>query len=398
MPLLKEGVVAPDLWRKIGATEAIPEQGPVIIELERWRADGAALRGRKAPLGVWLESNHAVADIAGDLSRFDLIALNFPSFGDGRPFSQARLLRERHGFTGEVRATGEILRDQLLFMHRAGFDAYEIGNAVAAEDWQKTMDEFSVWFQPAGDHRPTAWQLRATAAQARELTARFGELQGRELLGALIERVFPGRIALVSSFGAEAAVLLHMVSTLDPATPVIFLDTGKLFGETLRYRDQIIAKLGLRDVRTLAPDARRLQAIDPEGVLWASDADRCCALRKTEPLARALRGFDAWITGRKRFHGGERSDLSLIEAADGKIKINPLAAWNTDDMARYAAAHDLPAHPLVAEGYASIGCMPCSARAEAGENVRAGRWRGSDKTECGIHRPTIRPIKTGIRP
>lgn len=396
MPLLKAGVVVADPWRKVAADAPMPDHAPAMIGLKRWRDERAALQERNAPLGVLLDSNEAVADIAGDLDRFAVVALNFPSFGDGRPFSQARLLRERYGYQGEVRATGEILRDQLLFMHRCGFDAYEFDGSAPAEAWKKAMEEFSVWFQPAGDDRPSAWQLRAAAIQARGLTARYGGLQGRELLAPLIAQVFPGRIALVSSFGAESAVLLHLVATVDPATPVIFLDTGKLFGETLRYRDQLIAKLGLQDVRAIKPDPDRLQELDADGLLWRRDPDRCCGLRKIEPLQQALRGFESWITGRKRFHGAERSDVALIEAADGKIKINPLAAWSAEDLANYAVAHDLPAHPLVDDGYLSIGCMPCSARAEPGESVRAGRWRGSDKTECGIHRPAIGPVNKEI--
>ena len=217
----------------------------------------------------------------------------------------------------------------------------------------------------------------------------------RELLAEMIRNEFPGRIALVSSFGIEAAVLLHMVASIDRATPVLFLDTGKLFGETLRYRDRLIAQLELRDVRAITPDAARLGAEDPDGVLWRSDPDRCCAIRKVEPLARALEGFDAWINGRKRYHGGLRSDISVIEAAGGRIKINPLAAWGPEQIAAYFEAHDLPQHPLAADGFRSIGCMPCSDRVQIGEDARAGRWRGRAKSECGIHLPL--PAAAGPR-
>jgi len=198
-------------------------------------------------------------------------------------------------------------------------------------------------------------------------------------------RAFAGRIALVSSFGAEAAVLLHMAAAVDSSLPVIFLDTGKLFGETRRYRDTLIRRLGLHDVRSIEPDAKRLAAEDPQGMLWHSAPDRCCALRKVEPLARALAPFDAWINGRKRSHGASRAHLPLVEQAEGRIKLNPLANWSAEDVAAYFAAHDLPHHPLEAEGYRSIGCLPCTEPAAPGEGPRAGRWRGHDKTECGIH-------------
>lgn len=242
---------------------------------------------------------------------------------------------------------------------------------------------------PIDDTRPTAATHIEPAAPT--LSAIAGGLTAPERLAAA-HRLFPGRLALVSSFGAEAAILLHMVSRIDPALPVIFLDTGKLFGETRRYRDTLVRRLGLRDVRTIEPDARRIAEADPNGTLWRSNPDRCCALRKVEPLARALAPFAAWINGRKRAHGALRATLPPVEEADGKVKLNPLADWSAADVAAYFAAHDLPHHPLEEDGYTSIGCMPCTDRTAPGEDPRAGRWRGRSKTECGIHlaRPAVR--------
>ncbi len=225
----------------------------------------------------------------------------------------------------------------------------------------------------------------ATAPGLRELRAAYGDLDGAALLRVAIQDLFPGQIALVSSFGAESAVLLHMVAEIDPRVPVIFLNTGKLFGETLRYRDAMVELLGLRDVRSIEPDAEEVAREDHNGLLWIRNADACCALRKVRPLARALEGFDAWITGRKRFQSDERGDLPTIERVNGRFKINPLAAWSQDDLDRYIRAHKLPPHPLVADGYPSIGCMPCTRRVRPGESYRAGRWADLDKTECGIH-------------
>jgi phosphoadenosine phosphosulfate reductase len=232
----------------------------------------------------------------------------------------------------------------------------------------------------SADDRPSVETLSALGA----------ELRTPDFLAAAL-RAFPGRIALVSSFGAEAAVLLHMAAAIDPALPVIFLDTGKLFGETRRYRDTLIRRLGLHDVRTVEPDAKRLAAEDPQGMLWHSAPDRCCALRKVEPLTRALAPFDAWINGRKRSHGALRAHLPLVERAEGRIKLNPLADWSAEDVAAYFATHDLPHHPLEEDGFTSIGCMPCTDRAKPGEAPRAGRWRGQNKTECGIHLPRRAP-------
>jgi phosphoadenosine phosphosulfate reductase len=226
-------------------------------------------------------------------------------------------------------------------------------------------------------------QGRATPG---EFFLRYGDRPTEELIAAVI-RVFAGRIALVSSFGADAAVLLHLVASVDRRTPVILIDTRKLFPETLAYRDRLVARLGLSDVRAVAPSPAALAAEDPDGTLWRRDPDRCCTLRKVAPLAAALDGFDAWISGRKRFQSDARAALPLFERdAGGRIKVNPLAAWSPADIAAYFTAHDLPEHPLVAFGYASIGCVPCTEPLAAGEgDARAGRWRGRAKTECGIH-------------
>jgi phosphoadenosine phosphosulfate reductase len=224
----------------------------------------------------------------------------------------------------------------------------------------------------------------ATGLAAR-LVERYRGLEGEALLAPLIEREFPGRIALLSSFGSEAALLLDMVARIDRSVPVIFLDTGKLFGETLRYRDQLVKRLGLTDLRVLRPDPGEVERQDPAGDLWLRDADACCALRKVAPLRAALAGFAACISGRKRYQGGRRAGLASVEAAEGRIKVNPLAGWTRDQILDAFAARDLPAHPLEADGFLSIGCMPCTDRVAPGADPRSGRWAGLAKTECGIH-------------
>ena len=240
-----------------------------------------------------------------------------------------------------------------------------------------------------GSAGPTAGSRvaeEAAADRARMLNGRYGDLPAAALLGVMLRRVFRGRIALVSSFGTESAVLLDLVARVDPATPILFLDTGRLFEKTLRYRDEVAERLGLTDIRVFRPDAWSLDAEDPRGELWRADADRCCHLRKVLPLTRGLAGFDAWITGRKRFQGGERGRLATIEAgAGGRIKINPLASWTPREIATYFADRNLPRHELEADGYRSIGCIPCTDPVNAWEGSRAGRWRHSHKTECGIH-------------
>ncbi|HQT46422.1 MAG: phosphoadenosine phosphosulfate reductase [Acidocella sp. 20-63-7] len=208
------------------------------------------------------------------------------------------------------------------------------------------------------------------------------------VLEAAITARYRGKIALVSSFGTESAVLLHMIAQIDPATPVIFLDTGKLFAETLAYRDALVASLGLSDVRSVRPSGAQLAAWDPDGRLWEKDVDLCCAIRKTNPLDEALTGFEAWITGRKRSQSSTRAELQVIEEGpDGRTTVNPLAFWDATEIEAYFTTHGLPRHPLEVEGYTSIGCATCTRKPLPGEDKRAGRWAGKAKTECGIHLP-----------
>lgn len=220
---------------------------------------------------------------------------------------------------------------------------------------------------------------------ASRLSDKFAALDAQALLRLAIANLFPGKIALVSSFGADSAVLLHMIAQIDVKTPVLFIDTGQLFPETLTYRDRLVDHLGLQNMRSVGPDAAELAATDPDRFLWSSDPDRCCGIRKVSPLAAALAPFEAWITGRKRYQGATRATLALFEAEGGRIKVNPLARWNATMLIAYLDRHELPRHPLVAKGYPSIGCVPCTSGVRPGEDPRAGRWRGSGKTECGIH-------------
>jgi phosphoadenosine phosphosulfate reductase len=206
-----------------------------------------------------------------------------------------------------------------------------------------------------------------------------------EIIAAALRAVGRDRLAVVSSFGTESAALLKVMADVDPAIPVIFLDTGWLFEETLVYRDTLIAALGLRDVRSIKPLQKTLDSTDPDRDLWFSDPDACCRIRKVEPLARALSPFDAWINGRKRFQGGARAAMAVVEEDGVRLKFNPFANISHEDIAAIYAGAKLPPHPLAASGYLSVGCMPCTSRTDTNEYARAGRWRGRAKTECGIH-------------
>ncbi len=432
--LIKQGALAEDRWVHRSDDEALPDGTPAIVSLDRWKRDRATLVARNAPVGVRLKSDQQPMEIAADLDRVGVVALEFPVFKDGRVFSYARILRDRYGYKGELRAFGHILRDQYLFLDRCGVDAIEVRGEKALDEWQAAMNEFSVFYQPASDARrrpavalrgtaaddvavpaaevtalspsrpdfddlapvmvpppadappaPSAERIAAAEARVRNFSGTYGHLSAQKLLAAMIETEFKGRIALVSSFGSEAAVLLHMIAEIDRSTPIILLDTQKLFGETLRYRDVLVERLGLTGVRAARPDAERLRKLDPDGMLFSRQPDLCCQIRKVEPLHRALDGFDAWITGRKRYQGRRRAVLPVIEASEGRIKVNPLASWTKELLDEYFVEHDLPHHPLEEDGFLSIGCMPCTDRVAPGEDVRAGRWRGKGKTECGIH-------------
>lgn len=228
----------------------------------------------------------------------------------------------------------------------------------------------------------TVLPLRNRANRLDEVKDRWGALDGRELVAAVVAE-FPSRIAVTSSFGAEAAVLLDLVAQVDAGLPVIFVDTDALFDETIAYRERLVRWLGLRDVRIARPGRAEIERTEE---LWRTDADACCRLRKVLPYERAAAGFDVLIDGRKGFHGGSREDLCPISAGpDGVIKVSPLARWTEADIQAAFTSRGLPRHPLVAQGYRSIGCWPCTRPTAPDEPARAGRWAGGGKTECGIH-------------
>jgi phosphoadenosine phosphosulfate reductase len=223
----------------------------------------------------------------------------------------------------------------------------------------------------------------------------YGGARSEDVLAGIYAE-FPGQVALISSFGADAAVLLHMVSRIDPDVPVLMLDTQMLFRETLDYQRALAARLGLRNMHNLTPDPADLAREDPDDTLHRRDSDACCDLRKVRPLERALARWPVTISGRKRFQAASRSQIEVFEAHEDRLRINPLASWSAGDIRAYMTTHDLPLHPLVPRGYPSIGCAPCTTPVRAGEDPRAGRWRGSDKVECGIHFTADGRLQRGV--
>jgi phosphoadenosine phosphosulfate reductase len=366
---------------------------------------------------------NARADIAGgadldaltpQLAELQQIVVDFPVFRDGRGFSLAAVLRGR-GYRGELVARGHLLPDQARHLARTGFDAVELSEGADRGEWERSLSAYSAAYQPAEDDDAPIWRRRRGGVselerdaggkplhtfphpapapirvvesledKARRLNAELRDAAAEEILAVAIGREFQGRVALLTSFGAESAVGLHMVSQVAPETPVLFLDTERHFDPTLQYRDRLAKQLGLTDVRSLKPDHAERE--DPKGDLWRTNADLCCAVRKVRPLQAALSGFDALITGRKRFHGGARLRLPVFEVLDGTLRVNPFAGWGAEEVDAYYLRHDLARHPLVEGGYRSIGCWPCT-RPARDEDARSGRWAGLEKTECGIHLP-----------
>jgi phosphoadenosine phosphosulfate reductase len=237
--------------------------------------------------------------------------------------------------------------------------------------------------EPAMGHLPPAAELDRALRDA----------SPAEVIAAALKTVGREQLALVSSFGTESAALLKVMADVDPAIPVVFLDTGWLFEETLAYRDTLIATLGLRDVRSIQPLQGTLIKEDPDRELWFSDPDTCCRIRKVEPLKRALALFRGWINGRKRFQGGLRADIPVVEDDGARLKFNPFANVSREAIEAIYTDAKLPPHPLAASGFLSVGCMPCTSRTSPDEDARAGRWRGRAKTECGIH--TIKTAPSG---
>ncbi len=237
---------------------------------------------------------------------------------------------------------------------------------------------------------------RFTEHDAVRLNRMFRGSSTLEMLDDVIKGNLAGDIAIVSSFGGESAVLLHLLAQVDPNIAVLFLDTGKHFAETLSYRDELAKHIGFTNLQVLTPDADELTQRDETGLRWSYDPDGCCDIRKVKPLEKALASYDASFTGRKAFQSSTRANLPRFEIdttdAQGRLKINPLIDWSAEDIAAYFEEHGLPRHPLIAKGFPSIGCEPCTHKVAPGEDPRSGRWKGWDKTECGIHKPGEEPF------
>jgi phosphoadenosine phosphosulfate reductase len=345
--------------------------------------------------GVRLTVSTPEEDIRAAAAANDSLILEFEAFRDGRGFSLAAVLRGQ-GYRGSLIAAGKILPDQARHLRRCGFDAVELSPGADAAPWRRMDQIFSAAYQPASGDDRLVWRQRHAAPEdpatlAARLNAQWGDADAEDLLKAVLDPALARKAAAISSFGAEAAVLLHLISRVRPDLPVVFLETGQHFFQTLAYRRELTERLGLTDVREIKPGAAALSKADPRGDLWRSQPDTCCAVRKIQPLAQALTGFDTRITGRKRYQNSQRADLMPFEANEDVLTVNPLAKWSANQVEDWLLDHELPRHPLVEQGYPSIGCWPCTRAVAADEDARDGRWAGQDKTECGIHERMLVP-------
>lgn len=191
-------------------------------------------------------------------------------------------------------------------------------------------------------------------------------------------------LVTTSSFQTQSVPLLHLLSRFASEVPVLFLDTGFHFPETIAFKDRLAERLGL-DVRELRPEMGHAGFLRRYGELHRHDPDHCCHVNKVLPLRRALDGVPAWISGIRRDQTPQRAEVPIVDLVDGRYKVCPMARWTERDVWSYLDRHDLPSHPLLADGYRSIGCAPCTRPVLAGEDGRAGRWSGRGKTECGLH-------------
>lgn len=347
-----------------------------------------------APDGLRLPVTTPLAEVEAAARGTQVLVLEFDAFRDGRGFSLAAVLRER-GYRGRLIADGHVIPDQARHLRRSGFDGVVLGVGADTAAWKRMEAAFSATYQPVEYQAIPIWRRRERAhkpeAVVERLNREMRDADAEDVLRTALDPSLGLRSAVLSSFGAEAAVLLSLVARIDPSTPVVFLETGMHFLQTLAYRKALSERLGLTDIRLVTPDAKDRADLDPRDDLWRADADACCELRKVRPLERALAGIDAVITGRKRHQTAERASLQAFELFEGRIRVNPLHAWSEARLQAWFDAEDLPRHPLSAEGYRSIGCWPCTEAVEAGEDARLGRWPGAAKSECGIHlgRPAL---------
>ena len=341
---------------------------------------------------VRLDNAVDLTALAMHLSKLSTVLVEFPAFADGRGFSIARELRKKYGYRGTLIADGPLIPDQYVFALQCGFDGVKVDGETFGRQsgvhWFNAMNDFGLAYQRGYTFNTgpavSVFDARATSNAALASDDPYFGLSAEQALARAIDD-YEGDLVLASSMGVDSAVLLHMAAQVDASLPIVFLDTGKHFRETLQYRDRLVDQLGLTNFKNVAPDPHELGSEDAMGALHQSNPDACCDLRKVRPLSRTIEKYAARITGRKRYQTPDRADMPILETGGVQDKLNPLAYWSAKDVTAYMRKYDLPPHPLLALGFLSVGCQPCTTRVADGEDARAGRWRNTEKKECGIH-------------
>ena len=326
------------------------------------------------------------------LPKLKTILVDFPSFADGRGFSIARQLRQTFGYQGDLIADGPLIPDQYVFALQCGFNGVNLDELTyerqTEQHWREALSAFDTTYQRGycliNGPATSIFDARQTSLDAKRYGDPYYGLSAHKSIEQAMKD-FDSSLVLASSMGVDSAVLLHLVGEIDKNLPIIFLDTGKHFRETLHYRDQLIDRLRLTNVINITPDRRELNDEDHDGLLHATDPDACCDLRKVRPLSKKIFDYQVRVTGRKRYQTPDRKDMPILETTGSQVMLNPLAYWTAKDVTNYMKIHDLPVHPLLSLGFLSIGCQPCTTRVSQNEDPRAGRWRNFDKSECGIH-------------
>ena len=379
--------IVEDDWALLAKGAGIPAAGKIIVALSDWLADSKTLALRKDAVGVWLDSAEDPADLADFTANLPLIAVNFPAFRDGRGYSTAYLLRSRYGFLGELRAIGDILRDQLFYLHRVGFNAFAIRADRDIEDALRAFDDFSETYQASVTPDQPLFRRRAVAAPGESKLERL-----RALLAKIERDYAPATFA--SSFGAEDMLLTDLIAREFPGIEVFSLNTGRLPQETLEMMDTVPLRYGisLRIYSPVASAVAQYVATNGADAFYESVELRksCCGIRKVEPLGRALAGKRAWLTGLRREQAVSRQEMaeSEFDAAHGLQKFNPLIDWTNEEVWAYLRENNVPYNKLHDRSYPSIGCEPCTRAVKPGEDARAGRWWWEGKAgqqECGLH-------------
>jgi phosphoadenosine phosphosulfate reductase len=354
-------------------------------------ASGALVEAREEP-AVVLEPTADAAALAAAAEGDGVVAIRFPSFGDGRGHSLAVLLRERHGFKGELRAVGYLIPDLAPFLLRSGFDTADITDANDAETWAKALTRIRHLYQP-GYRNPQPLRRDVAKRKAEELNARLARLDTLEERIAEIRKAIDGRIAFSTSLGLEDQAILNAVAETGSDVDIFTLDTGRLFPEVLETVELSEIRYGVR-IRLVAPEASEVEAlVARDGVFGfrqsVENRKACCEIRKVRPLNRELQSARGWMTGVRREHSDTRAEVPLASYDEerGLIKVNPVADWSSQELTAYIAKHNVPVNPLHARGFVSIGCAPCTRAVQAGEHPRAGRWwwENEEKKECGLH-------------